>query len=122
MNRSYEAVAGPITFFVEKIQKNVGYLCDVHQDELKLWSLGLPLSHVKCGQEQRQFVQQKVVQPDLVDFLVTYGGIVNTVCQFISTCRSVRVNTSLMSLCSRLVNIYVKCDSMVRMFQKCFKR
>ncbi len=44
------------------------------------------------------------------------------VCQFISTCRSVSVNTSLMSLCSRLVNMYVKCDSMVWMFQKCFKR
>jgi hypothetical protein len=44
------------------------------------------------------------------------------VCQFISTCRSVIVNASLMSLCSRLVNMYVKCDSMVRMFQKCFKR
>ncbi len=80
MNRSYEAVAGPITFFVEKIQKNIGYLCDVHQDLLKLWSLGLPPSHVRCGQEQRQFVQQKVGQPDLVNFLVTFVGIVNTEC------------------------------------------
>ncbi len=80
MNRSYEAVAGPITFFVEKIQKNVGYLCDVHRDLLKLWSLGLPRSHVRCGQEQRQFVQQKVGQPDLVNFLVTFVGIVNTEC------------------------------------------
>ncbi len=84
INRSYEAVAGAIIFFVEKIQKNVGYLCDVHQDLLKLWSLGLSRSHVKCGQEQRQFVQQKVVQPDLVNFLVTFVGIVNTECVSLS--------------------------------------
>jgi hypothetical protein len=77
MNGSYEAVAGPITFFVEIIQNNVGYLCDVPQDLLKFWSLGLPQSHVKCGQEQRQFLQQKVVQPDLVNFVVTFVGTVN---------------------------------------------
>jgi hypothetical protein len=42
MNRSYEAVAGPIHVFVEKIQESEGYLWNVHQDILKLWSLGLP--------------------------------------------------------------------------------
>ncbi len=38
------------------------------------------------------------------------------------TCRSFRVNPSLMTLCSRLVNMNVKCDSMGWMFQECFKR
>jgi hypothetical protein len=68
---------------------------------------------------QRQFVQQKVVQPDLVNFLVTFVGIVNTECVSLSALADQsEKNTSLMSLCSRPVNMYVKCDSMVWMFQK----
>jgi hypothetical protein len=42
MNRSYEAVAGSSIVFVEKIQESKGYLCNVHEDILELWSLGLP--------------------------------------------------------------------------------